>query len=72
MRPEKHLLKELSQWLKTGGLAIFQTPMPKILFNIQAELYTLHKREKLHEKHPKTESLLNRDGVGSETALEGG
>lgn len=46
--------------------------MSKILFNIQAELGTLHKRETLHEKHPKTESLPNRDGVGSETALEGG
>lgn len=58
---------------KDGWIGRFLNSYVKdFIFNIQAELYTLHKREKLHEKHPKTESLLNRDGVGSETALEGG
>lgn len=29
-------------------------------------------RERLHEKHDETEAVLNRDGVGSETAGGGG
>lgn len=29
-------------------------------------------RVQLHEKHDETEAALNREGVGSETALEGG